>query len=155
MMWRQTLLLGAALGALAAPAAAQVNSGEAPEDPVTVEEVVVTGRYTLANRIDTATGLGLTVRETPQSVSIVTQQRILDQNLSTVADVIANGVGVSVNEVDDVRNTFSSRGFNIQNYQVDGVPLAWTLAGGAGRARPSPTYRFTSGWRSCAASPAC
>src|SRR5690606_6912329 len=94
--------------------------------------IVITGKYTLDERIDTATGLGLTPRETPQSVSVVTAQRILDQNLTSIADVIANGVGVAVNEVDDVRNTFSARGFEIKNYQVDGVPLAWTLAGGAG-----------------------
>lgn len=132
-------LAGAALVALATPAAAQPSgqdterkddsgaTGSGSED-----EIVVTGQYTLPDRIDTATGLGLTVRETPQSVSIITEQRILDQNLRSVADVIQNGVGVAVNEIDDVRNSFYARGFEIQNYQVDGVPLAWTLAGGAG-----------------------
>lgn len=104
----------------------------ADNEPSSEGEIVVTGRYTLEKRIDTATGLGLTLRETPQSVSVITAQRILDQNLDTVADVVVNSVGVSVNEVDDVRNTFNARGFEITNYQVDGVPLAWTLAGGAG-----------------------
>lgn len=134
MGWRSALLIGGAAAALALPATARTTQDPTSEadDAVYVDEVIVTGRYTIPDRIDTATGLGLTVRETPQSVSIVTEQRILDQNLLTVADVIANGVGVSVNEVDDVRNTFSARGFDIQNYQVDGVPLAWTLAGGAG-----------------------
>lgn len=131
-MRKPALIAGATLAMSPLAAAAQTEGSVASEAPVAVDEVVVTGRYTLPNRIDTATGLGLTVRETPQSVSIVTEQRILDQNLATVADVIANGVGVSVNEVDDVRNTFSARGFEIKNYQVDGVPLAWTLAGGAG-----------------------
>ncbi|WP_338575482.1 TonB-dependent siderophore receptor [Brevundimonas olei] len=131
-MRKPALIAGATLAMSPLAAAAQTEGSVASEAPVAVGEVVVTGRYTLPNRIDTATGLGLTVRETPQSVSIVTEQRILDQNLATVADVIANGVGVSVNEVDDVRNTFSARGFEIKNYQVDGVPLAWTLAGGAG-----------------------
>lgn len=114
--------------ALAFPAAAQT----AEEKVESGDDIVVTGTYTLPDKIDTATGLGLTVRETPQSVSIITAQRILDQNLTTVADVIQNGVGVTVNEVDDVRNSFYARGFEIRNYQVDGVPTAWTLAGGAG-----------------------
>ncbi|MGK6319299.1 TonB-dependent siderophore receptor [Sphingomonas sp. DT-204] len=132
-------LAGVALVALATPAAAQTTGqgAERKDDARTLasgseEEIVVTGQYTLPDRIDTATGLGLTVRETPQSVSIITEQRILDQNLRSVADVIQNGVGVAVNEIDDVRNSFYARGFEIQNYQVDGVPLAWTLAGGAG-----------------------
>lgn len=96
------------------------------------DEIVVTGSYTIPDKIDTATGLGLTIRETPQSVSIMTAQRILDQNLISVKDVIVNSVGVSANEVDDVRNDFYARGFEIRNTQVDGVPAAWTLAGGNG-----------------------
>jgi len=124
-----SLWLGAALAALANPAFAQTE--DAPK-PVEDGEIVVSGRYTLPDKIDTATGLGLTVRETPQSVSIVTAQRILDQNLISIADVIQNGVGVTVNEVDDVRNSFYARGFEIRNTQLDGVPTNWTLAGSAG-----------------------
>lgn len=123
-------MIGGALAVYAMPAAAQVaeeTGGGNGEDAI-----VVTGRYTLDDKIDTATGLGLTVQETPQSVSIVTAQRILDQNLITVKDVIVNAVGVSANEFDDVRNEFFARGFEIRNTQIDGVPAAWTLAGGNG-----------------------
>lgn len=52
---------GVALGAMALPAAAQTPAG----DNVAADEIVVTGVYTLPNKIDTATGLGLTVQETP------------------------------------------------------------------------------------------
>ncbi|WP_253190338.1 TonB-dependent siderophore receptor [Sphingomonas sp. LM7] len=128
MTSKLSLSLGVALAALASPAFAQT----AEEDATSQDEIVVSGRYTMPDKIDTATGLGLTTRETPQSVSIVTAQRIIDQNLISVADVINNGIGVSVNEVDDVRNTFFARGFEIRNTQVDGVPAAWTLAGGNG-----------------------
>jgi len=122
-------MLGCAAGILsAAPALAQ--PGESTS--ASTDDLIVTGRYTLPDRIDTATGLGLTVRETPQSVSIVTAQRIVDQNLISVADVINNAVGVTVNEVDDVRNTFYARGFEIRNTQLDGVPANWTLSGANG-----------------------
>ena len=84
-------LLTSALTLAALPATAQ--TAQEPQDS---EEIVVSGSYTIPDRIDTATGLGLTTRETPQSVSIVTAQRIVDQNLITVADVINNAVGVSV-----------------------------------------------------------
>lgn len=111
--------LGAGLVALATattlvparPVWAQDNA-RADEETSAYGEIVVTGRYTIEERIDIATGLGLTLPETPQSVTVITAQRILDQNLDTVADVVVNSVGVSVNE-------------------VDGVPLAWTLVGGA------------------------
>ncbi|BBC99188.1 outer-membrane receptor for ferric coprogen and ferric-rhodotorulic acid [Sphingobium sp. YG1] len=122
--------MSASVAAFAAmPAAAQAPAAAAAPAE---DEIVVTGTYTLPNKIDTATGLGLTVQETPQSVSIMTAQRILDQNLISIKDVITNSVGVSANEVDDVRNNFYARGFEIRNTQVDGVPAAWTLSGGNG-----------------------
>lgn len=118
------LLTGASLAVFA-------NASYAQSSP-TVDELVVTGRYTVDEQIDTATGLGLSVRETPQSVTVITQQRIKDQNLSTIGDVVRNTAGVSIVEVDDVRNVFNARGFEIKNYQIDGVPLSWSLAGDSG-----------------------
>ena len=129
MTSKSRLLLCSSILSIALAPTAQAQENDQSADGSTI---IVTGKYTLSDQIDTATGLGLTIRETPQSVSVITAQRILDQNLDTVADVVAKSTGVSVNEVDDVRNTFTARGFEIQNYQVDGVPLAWTLAGGAG-----------------------
>lgn len=120
---RSFLLAGAAVVSFGAPAYAQ--------DAAESDDIVVVGRYTVDEQIDTATGLGLTVRETPQSVTVVTQQRITDQNLQTIADVVRNTAGVSMVEVDDVRNVFNARGFEITNYQIDGVPLSWSLAGDA------------------------
>ncbi|MFA7595487.1 MAG: TonB-dependent siderophore receptor [Novosphingobium sp.] len=127
MISKFSLLVGGSLAVLAVPAAAQTSENQTDSG-----DIVVTGIYTLPDKIDTATGLGLTVRETPQSVSIMTAQRILDQNLISVADVLVNSVGVAVNEVDDVRNSFYARGFEIRNTQIDGVPAAWTLAGSNG-----------------------
>lgn len=98
----------------------------------TIEKITISGRYTVNENIDTATGLGLTLRETPQSVSILTAERIQDQALTTVVDVANNAVGISSSQLDNVRNTMSARGFNINNYQIDGVPLSWSLAGDAG-----------------------
>lgn len=96
------------------------------------DDIIVSGSYVVRDQIDTATGLGLTVSETPQSVSILTSQRIIDQNLTTISQIVNNAVGVSGNELDDVRNSFYARGFEITNYQVDGVPVAWLFAGQAG-----------------------
>ncbi len=141
MNFKTMLLVSGAFLALAAPAMAQTadksatQTAKAASDATDVDAVVITGSYTINNRIDTATGLGLTLRETPQSVTVITAQRILDQNMQTVADIVTNTVGVAANQVDDVRNTFNARGFEINNYQIDGVPTAWTLAGGAGETK--------------------
>ncbi|MFV0279114.1 MAG: TonB-dependent siderophore receptor, partial [Parahaliea sp.] len=97
-----------------------------------LEEVIVTGRYTVNDRLDTATGLGLSLQETPQSVSILTFQRIEDQNLDSLTDAVMNAPGTSAKEGDSSRYFFSSRGFSIDNYQIDGVPMLWQGGGDAG-----------------------
>ena len=97
-----------------------------------LERIEVVGKYTVNENIDTATGLGLSLLETPQSVSIITAQRIADQAFSSINEVVGQTVGLSAKQVDSTRNTFSARGFDIDKYQIDGVPMAWSLAGDSG-----------------------
>jgi outer membrane receptor for ferric coprogen and ferric-rhodotorulic acid len=105
---------------------------ESHEQAVDLSIVTVTGQYSVNNVIDTATGLGLTIKETPQSVSVMTEQRIQDQSLDTVVDTIKNTIGVSHSSWDNVRNDLQARGFKIENYQIDGVPMAWSILGDSG-----------------------
>ncbi len=98
----------------------------------TLEEVVVESTYTTGDRLDTATGLGLTIAETPQSVSVMTFERIFDQNLRSLSDVVTNAPGISGKLFDSSRHGFSARGFPIDNYQIDGVPMEWSSGGDAG-----------------------
>lgn len=124
MRMKTMLLASGALMCFGGPAFAQ--------DSTENGDIVVTGKYTIDEQIDTATGLGLSIRETPQSVTVITSQRIIDQSLDTIADVATNTPGVNVQQVDDVRNTLNARGFEINNYQYDGVPVPVTLAGSQG-----------------------
>ncbi|MCH1925767.1 TonB-dependent siderophore receptor [Shewanella sp. C32] len=124
------LPLSAAIAAVLYPLAATADQTNNDNDQI--EKITVTGKYSVSKTIDTATGLGLTLRETPQSVSILTAERIQDQALNTVVDVVNNAVGLSSTKVDNVRNGFTARGFAVQNYQIDGVPLSWSLGGDAG-----------------------
>lgn len=78
----------------------------------------------------TATPLEMSLRETPQSVSVVTQQRIQDQDLDTVLDVVRHGIGLSARRVETNRATFSSRGFYIRRLMIDGVPSNWGQGSG-------------------------
>lgn len=107
------------------------SSASAPV-PSDIERITIRGQYTTSERIDTATGLGLAIDETPQSVSVMTAQRIKDQDLESINDVVLQTVGLSSNDIDNVRNGFYARGFEIDNYQIDGVPLSWSLAGDSG-----------------------
>lgn len=93
-------------------------------DPTVTEG---TGSYTTPAS-SAATGLTLSLRETPQSVSVVTRQRIDDQNLRSLDEVMGNVVGVQVVSEDTDRTDFWSRGFYIDSLQYDGVPTTIGLS---------------------------
>ncbi|WP_263139975.1 TonB-dependent siderophore receptor [Pseudomonas sp. RIT-PI-AD] len=80
-----------------------------------------TGSYT-TGATGTATKMPLSLRETPQSVSVITRQLMDDQNLKTLDEVLNFTPGITINHRDSERYTFYSRGFAIQNYQYDGIP---------------------------------
>lgn len=82
-----------------------------------------TGSYTNGSA-NTATGLRLSPRETPQAVSVVTRQQIEDQNLTDVAQVLEQTPGVVVDSMGPAgsdANHIYVRGFEIGSIQVDGV----------------------------------
>jgi len=113
-------------------AVAQPENLGSSGDNDNIEEITISGKYSVSQSLDTATGLGLSLLETPQSVSILTHERMQDQNITSILDAVNNAVGVTSEEVDNVRNSFSSRGFSVDSYQIDGVPTSWSLGGDSG-----------------------
>ncbi len=61
-----------------------------------------------------------TLRETPQSVSVMSQQRMADQNLTSLTQVLDQTTGITVVGGNDSKNEIYSRGFVIRSIQVDG-----------------------------------
>ncbi|MFJ2280745.1 TonB-dependent siderophore receptor [Pseudomonas sp. NPDC087803] len=78
------------------------------------------GAYT-TGATTTATKLPLTIRETPQSVTVVTRQQMDDRGEKNIGDVLRNTPGISVQQYDSDRTEYSTRGFAITNFQYDGV----------------------------------
>jgi outer membrane receptor for ferric coprogen and ferric-rhodotorulic acid len=81
-----------------------------------------THSYTIG-KTPSATGLNLSMRETPQSVSVVTREQMDDFGLGNVNDVLENTTGVIVEKVETNRTYYTARGFDITNFQVDGVGI--------------------------------
>lgn len=94
-------------------------------DPTTLDKVVVKGEraegYSV-RRTSAGTRFDLAPREIPQSLSIISHQRIEDQNLDDIIDVLANTTGVTSTQSDSERTEFYARGFYIDAYQFDGLP---------------------------------
>lgn len=79
-----------------------------------------------------ATKLDMSLRDTPQSVTVVTRAQMDDFGLNSVNDVLDQTAGVVVEKVETDRTYYTSRGFDITNFQVDGVgmPFAFGLVDG-------------------------
>lgn len=106
-------------------AAAPAAVAETAADPTTLDKVVVKGEraegYSV-RRTSAGTRFDLAPREIPQSVSIISHQRIEDQQLDDIIDVLGNTTGVTSTQSDSERTEFYARGFYIDAYQFDGLP---------------------------------
>jgi outer membrane receptor for ferric coprogen and ferric-rhodotorulic acid len=72
--------------------------------------------------MSTATKLPLSIRETPQSVSVITRQRIDDQGMNDLNDVVKYAPGITLRKFGSDRQQFLARGFTIDNLMYDGLP---------------------------------
>lgn len=89
-------------------------------EPLLSENTEETHSYT-ASRMRTATKLGLSIRETPQSVMVLTQQRLEDMGVTSYQDMLGSVAGVSLNRWDE-RIYPTARGFKVDYYLIDGMP---------------------------------
>ncbi|OBY76031.1 TonB-dependent siderophore receptor [Acinetobacter gyllenbergii] len=83
------------------------------------------GSYT-AKATTASTGLALTLKETPQLVSVITRQQMEDQNLTQLTDVVSQAAGLSINQSGNIGSDNSpiyARGQTVDNYLLDGVKL--------------------------------
>jgi outer membrane receptor for ferric coprogen and ferric-rhodotorulic acid len=88
-------------------------------DEVSSEE---TGEYKIQNSRG-STKLNLSVKNTPQSMTVLTRQALDDFGLDTLNDALEIMPAVSVERGETDRTYYTSRGFSITNFQVDGIAI--------------------------------
>ncbi|QJI39559.1 TonB-dependent siderophore receptor [Pseudomonas sp. ADAK2] len=124
----------AAIAAESQPAAAETRQPpttlELDATSITSEQLGATtegtGSYT-TGPMQTATKLPLTMRETPQAVTVITRQRMDDQAMTSINDVVKNTPGLFLSQSSGPgRQTYSSRGFDIDNIMYDGLPSSYS-----------------------------
>lgn len=81
------------------------------------------GSYTTGTT-GTATRLPLSIRETPQSVTVITRQRMDDQNMNNLDDAVKSTPGLYANKSNAVRKSYFARGFAVDNIMYDGLPTS-------------------------------
>ncbi|WP_029615708.1 TonB-dependent siderophore receptor [Pseudomonas putida] len=83
-----------------------------------------TGSYTTGS-MQTATKLPLTLRETPQAVTVITRQRMDDQSMRSLDDVVQATPGLRMSAARPANSEYFSRGFPINNLMFDGLPTTY------------------------------
>jgi outer membrane receptor for ferric coprogen and ferric-rhodotorulic acid len=129
-----TLTLGLCSAALSADLLAENDAEKPPESAAPALELAATNvsaeglgsttenteSYT-TGAMSTATRLNLSIKQTPQSVSVVTRQQMDDFKLGTLTEAMRQTTGVVVQHLDSDRVGYSSRGYAINNFQIDGM----------------------------------
>ncbi|MGE3651792.1 MAG: TonB-dependent siderophore receptor [Reyranellaceae bacterium] len=118
-------LMVAAAGAQAqqTPAADQAAPSVLPTIPVEGSRERTEGTGSYATPTTTVGGKTPTpLRQVPQSVTVVTRSRIEDQGMTQLEDALRKSPGTLVLNNDPGRSSVFSRGFEIDNVLIDGLP---------------------------------
>ncbi len=121
-------LLATSISLALMPMAGLAATTDKTEDTVIVEGTTSTSNSAAQSQdysvpaTSVGTKMTLIQRDIPQSVSIISQQRMEDQQLESLGDVMENTTGISKSTTDSDRSLYYSRGFQIDNYMIDGIP---------------------------------
>ena len=121
------LVAGIAHGAESAPA----DGVAAGDDVPVMQTITVTGSsdasaYT-TRKSSSASKFDLSLRDTPQAVSVVTRAQMDDFKLDNASKVLAQTTGVTVEAVETDRTYYTARGYDITNFQFDGVGIPFVF----------------------------
>lgn len=97
------------------------TSALAEQNQTEEAEVEVISVYGEQGNSRTATKLDLTVYETPQTVTVVSRPQIEDFSLHSVNELLSYTPGVTVESVETDRTYYTARGFDVVNFQYDGI----------------------------------
>jgi outer membrane receptor for ferric coprogen and ferric-rhodotorulic acid len=116
-----------ALGALSAPAqetpqAAKPHAAGAEDEVVALDKLEVSEGQVGSVPMVASTRLALTVRETPQSISTIGRLRLDEESVFSVNDALKDVTAVHVSFYDTQRPLYFARGFQITDFQIDGIP---------------------------------
>ncbi|WP_047538050.1 TonB-dependent siderophore receptor [Methylotenera versatilis] len=87
-----------------------------------------TNSYTVKSTA-TATRLNTTLRETPQSISVITRQELDDFRILSVNDALSYATGIKVEQFETDRTEYTARGLNITSFQIDGLNSPISFSG--------------------------
>ena len=120
--------------ALTLVALSMFNTASADENTLSLPATSVTGSADSedappgyqARPSATTTRLNLTAGQTPQGITSIKREQLDDFKLNSIRDVLDSTPGVNVQKVETDRTYFTARGFDITNFQYDGMGMGLT-----------------------------
>lgn len=123
-LWHAAFLLPCSLSLLSAAVSAATtpaSKAKTTAAPANTEHISVRGSYTAA-AMNSATGLVMSLKETPQSVTLVTAQLISDKNLHSMEAVLNHTPGVTMVGDASENSQIFVRGYALDTgVQIDGL----------------------------------
>ena len=119
---KKTLIAGSAVMLVVISISPAPPVMAAQDDSYITEELIITG-FRNDRKSRGATGLNLSVFETPQSLSILDAEIIDDFDLVDVNSMLKMTTGINVDATETDRTYYNSRGFDITSFHVDGVGI--------------------------------
>lgn len=121
-----TFILGTSQTALASDPVHKNKSVKEPQPNYNQDVIIVTTAPQSEESSEwnqtTLSKLPLTLREIPQSVSVVSKDRIEQQNFQSLDDALANSTGFTIVPAAQYTNAWYVRGVRVNSVELDGVP---------------------------------
>ena len=137
-LFRQKAIFAALMMAL--PLISSAEEAKSAAEAETLTEVNVTSKadasqasektksYTVKST-GTATRLDTSLKETPQSISVITRQQLDDFRILSVNDALSYATGIKVEQFETDRTEYTARGLNITSFQIDGLNSPISFSG--------------------------
>lgn len=120
-------IVAATITAILSPTLQAADTSTAQQAAIqNVERIEVVGekRHGYSDpSMNSSTGMALSVMDTPQSVSSISLQMMDDFSLNNLNDALMYSGGIHVEKIESDRTYYTARGFNVNNFQIDGVGL--------------------------------
>ncbi|AMD47538.1 amino acid ABC transporter substrate-binding protein [Bordetella holmesii F627] len=94
--------------------------------PVAAQDVVLMQAVSVNAPSAQTVSLGkqsLTLQEIPQSVSVIGQDQMREQNLQTLDEVMQHATGITVQPYQLLTTAYYAHGFKVDSFEQDGVPV--------------------------------
>jgi outer membrane receptor for ferric coprogen and ferric-rhodotorulic acid len=105
------------------------HAAGANEEESSIEKITVSGSYLEGYNAHSASGasrMELAIKDIPQSISVITNAQLQDFQLTDVNLALDTATGVNVERIETDRTYYTARGFDITNFQIDGIGLPLT-----------------------------